>query len=115
MNRGRAEETGIHVHVYDRHGDYVVDETFDRVILRGQVLDADQVRWLMLQKSLDHLTGRIRAEQCQHCGVELCSLGAAAVNPSRTHKCQRCEKITTTRMKLVINPLASLNLNAISK
>lgn len=106
----RAEETGIHVHVYNRQGDYVVDETFDKVILRNRVLDAHQVRWLMLQKSLDHLNGRIRAERCQHCGADLCSLGAVAVNPSCTHKCPRCGKITTTRKKLVINPLASLQV-----
>lgn len=106
----KAEEYGIHVHVYDRRGDYVVDEKFGRVILRGRVLDADRVRWLMLQKSLDHLTGRIRAECCQHCGADLFSLGAAAVNPSCAHECQRCGKITTTRRKLVINPLASLKV-----
>lgn len=104
----RAEESGIHVHVYNQQGDYVVDETFDRVTLRGRTLDADQVRWLMLQKNLDHLTGRIQAECCQHCGADLFSLGAAAVTPPRTHQCQRCEKITTTRKKLVLNPLASL-------
>lgn len=106
----RPEESGIHVHVYDRRGDYVVDETFDRVILRGRALDTDQVRWLMLQRSLAHVTGRIQAERCQHCGADLVSLGAAAVSPSCAHTCQRCGKITTTRKKLVINPLASLKV-----
>jgi hypothetical protein len=106
----RAEETGIHVHVYNQQGDYVVDETFDKVILRGGVIDATQVRWLMLQKSLDHLNGRIRAEHCQYCGADLFSLGAAAVSPSCTHQCQKCGRITTTQKKLVINPLASLKV-----
>ena len=46
----RPEETGIHVHAYDRHGDYVVDETFDRAILHSRELDTEQVRLLMLQK-----------------------------------------------------------------
>ncbi|MGQ0772830.1 MAG: hypothetical protein ACT4NY_00160 [Pseudonocardiales bacterium] len=104
----RPEEEGIHVHVYDQHGDYVVDETFDRTILRGQLLDADQVRLLMLQKSLGYLNGRIRAVYCQHCNADVCSLGAAAVNPSRNHKCQTCGELTTTYKKLVINPLVSL-------
>lgn len=108
----RPEETGMYVHVYDRHGDYVVDETFDRVILRGAELNADQVRLLMLQKSLNHLNGRIRALRCQHCATGLCSFGAAAVIPSCSHKCQKCDKITTTHKKLVINPLESLEAAA---
>lgn len=103
----RFEEAGVHVHIHDRYGDHVVDETFDRVILHGTELDAGQVRLLMLQKSLDHLTGRIRALRCQHCAADLCSSNTAAVNPSCSHKCQKCGKITTTHKKLVINPLAS--------
>lgn len=103
----RPEEAGVHVHVYNPRGEYVVDETFDSVVWGDIRLDATEVRLLMLQKSLGYLCSRIASACCSQCAVPLLSEGAAAVNPSRRHQCNRCGGITLTRKKLVLNPLSA--------
>lgn len=105
----RPEESGVHVHVYDSDGRYVVDETFDGAIWKDIVLDAEQVRLIMLQGSLEYLRGRIAAVVCESCGSTILSRDSAAVNARRHHLCDRCGHTTTTRLKLVSNPLALLH------
>lgn len=104
----RPEEAGVHVHVYNPRGEYVVDETFDSAVWGDTRLDAAEVRLLMLQKSLGHLHGRIASLKCDQCASPLLSEGAAAVNPSRRHQCNRCGRTTLTRKKLVLNPLSTV-------
>ena len=103
----RPEESGVHVHVYNNNGDYVVDETFDRAIWRNVELDADEVRFLMLQKSLSHLDDRLASIPCSSCGSPIFSQGIAAVNAGREHQCGSCGSVTKTHRKLVSNPLAA--------
>jgi hypothetical protein len=103
----RPEESGVHVHVYNDQGEYVVDETFDQAIWRGVILDADEVRLLMLQRSLAHLDGRLASVPCSSCGSRIFSQGSAAVVAGKEHCCNSCHQVTTTGRKLVSNPLAS--------
>lgn len=103
----RPEEAGVHVHVYNQRGEYVVDETFDSAVWGDTQLDATAVRLLMLQKSLEHLRDRIADVKCDNCAAPLLSEGAAAVNPSRRHQCSRCGATTLTRKKVVVNPLSA--------
>lgn len=107
----RPEESGVHVHVYNNQGEYVVDETFDNAIWRDQTLDAAEVRMLMLQKSLQHLQGRIEAADCSNCGTPLFSHGKAAVNASTSHACGACGAVNRSRRKVVMNPLQTLKVN----
>jgi hypothetical protein len=106
----RPEESGVHVHVYNDKGDYVVDETFDRAIWRDVILDADEVRLLMLQKSLSHLDGRLTSIPCSSCGSAILSQGTAAVNAGKEHLCGSCGNTTVTHRKVVSNPLAAFML-----
>jgi hypothetical protein len=106
----RPEESGVHVHVYDQEGGHVIDETFDHVSLRGTSVDADEVRSLMLQKSLPHLAGRLTSIPCGSCGKAIFSQGESAVKAGRAHICGSCGSTTLTHRNLVSNPLASLRL-----
>jgi hypothetical protein len=47
----RPQEKGIHVHVYDKSG-RIVDNTFGKVILKGQELERDQMWKNMLANTL---------------------------------------------------------------
>jgi hypothetical protein len=105
----RAEESGVHVHVYDDSGDYIVDETFDHAIWRDVILDANEVRLLMLQKSLVYLNNRLDSIPCSACGSIIFSQGSAAVNAGREHLCNSCGNTTFTHRKLVSNPLVSFD------
>jgi len=108
----RPEESGVHVHVYNSRGEYVVDETFDKALWQDQTLDATDVRRLMLQKSLPHLEGRIEAAKCNSCGVPLFSEGKAAVNASTSHVCSSCGAVNRSKRKVVMNPLHALKIAA---
>lgn len=107
---GRPEESGIHVHVYNERGEYVVDETFDSVSVGSYILDAAQVRFLMLQRSLEYLDGRVADVICSGCGISMFFTDRRATNPSRRHECDTCGSVTPTRMKVVSNPLARVRL-----
>lgn len=104
----RPEESGVHIHVYNNRGEYIVDETFDKALWRGRTLDATEVQMLMLQKSLPHLDGRIEAAECSSCGIALLSEGKAAVNASTSHVCSSCGAVNRSKKKVVMNPLHAL-------
>lgn len=47
----RAQERGIHVHILDKEGNKVVDDTFGEVIFDGAALDRDRLLQMMLANS----------------------------------------------------------------
>jgi hypothetical protein len=48
----RPQEKGIHVHVYDDAGGYIVNETFGSVTYQGKLLDRDQLYAAMKEATL---------------------------------------------------------------
>jgi hypothetical protein len=82
------EEAGIHVHAFKEEGGCALpDDTFSEVTIDGIKLDASQVRTLMAQSALPHISGRIKEIRCSGCGEPKFSTGESAFTPAttRTH------------------------------
>ena len=106
-----AETAGIHVHALDLDGQPVADDTFARVVIDGQELDADHVRLLMVQRSLPYLWARVETLVCPCCHRAHFDAGAAGVNPTIDHACHRCRteiRGAGRRRKIVSNPAVAL-------
>lgn len=83
-----SEESGIHFHGYTNN--FVVpsvDETFDDVTINGIRLDNQQIRVLMAQKTLPHLSGRVVCLVCPGCDTPHFDEGANAYTPHIVHSC----------------------------
>jgi len=107
----RPEQEGIHVHLFnDLHGAPVVDETFDQVRIDGVDLDDGMVRYLMAQRALPELSGKIESLTCPHCGDAHFDQGEIAFEPHGEHTCEQCGgafRAPGRRRLSVSNPLLS--------
>jgi hypothetical protein len=107
--RACAEEEGIHVHAFGKDlNEPELDETYGRVTIDGVELDATMVRFLMAQRALPSLKGRVRSVDCPSCGDSQFSDGEGTFTPAETHCCVRCGKDFSGRgrfRKTILNPL----------
>jgi predicted RNA-binding Zn-ribbon protein involved in translation (DUF1610 family) len=112
------EQSGIHVHhTWDTTGAVLIDETYGFVTIDKVALHADQVRALMVQRSLPHLEGRIVSLCCPVCQREHFDRGIAALVPRATHTCEACGNefgSRTGKRKVVANPILT-RLEAIER
>lgn len=105
------EEEGVHIHAWDHAGHLVVDDTFGSVTIDGHALDPEQVRILMVQKSLAHLDGRVVALRCPTCQESHFDDGADALAPHAEHTCGNCGERFTGRNRfrnVVSNPVVGV-------
>jgi hypothetical protein len=100
----RPEESGIHVHAWDHDGNQVEDETFGSVVLDGEQIDPEALRWLGVHGALAH-GAPVVAGACSACGRSLTSPTTGWIEPRTTHSCQ-CGATTRTHRKVFLNPLA---------
>lgn len=102
----RAEEEGIHVHLYDGKTLVpTVDETYGTVTVEGMPIDAGLLRRLMAQRAMPHLSGRMSAIRCSACGANHEDEGVNAFREHRMHECVMCKAIFRTPRAVVSNPI----------
>jgi len=89
----RAEEEGIHLHMFGANGVLARDETFSKVTIDGVELRPPEVRVLMAQLTLPHIAERIVAISCPKCGTSHFDVGAEAFVPHIQHRCVDCGEI----------------------
>ena len=87
----RPEQHGIHIHAFENaDSEPVTDDTFSRVVVDGEILEADTVRLFMLQRVLPSTRGRIISSSCTNCGIQHVSRGRSAFTPQAKHRCEAC-------------------------
>jgi hypothetical protein len=103
----RQEEAGIHVHVFkDKKGtEAFADETFGKVIIDEIELNGTEIRFLMVQQSLNFLNGKVKSIYCPECNNPHCDRGDLAIRPHEHHLCEFCSYEFTTQTKCVGNPI----------
>ncbi|WP_247301025.1 hypothetical protein [Bradyrhizobium sp. 179] len=107
----RPEEAGLHVHLYDAHGDIVVDDTFDSVTLDGVELNEDHIQYFMAQQALPYLSDKVTSLTCPRCEIAHFDTGDLAFSPHREHTCDHCNEkfVSKERRKLVVsNPFEAV-------
>jgi transposase-like protein len=52
----RPEEAGLHIHLYDSHGNIAVDDTYDHVVIDSIELNEEHIQYFMAQQALPHLS-----------------------------------------------------------
>ncbi|MFT3673517.1 hypothetical protein [Aestuariivirga sp.] len=111
----KSEEEGIHVHCYSDNPERpCIDETFDDLTIDGHKIDEHQLRLLMAQLSLPHLSDRVVALSCPECTKPHFDLGKLAHTPHSDHTCEHCGQVFATKgpkRNVVSNPtVATLEL-----
>jgi transposase-like protein len=103
----RSEEAGIHIHVYknDSSGDRIFDDTYGDVKIDGFQLDESQIRYLMVQNSMEHLIGRIMSLNCPKCDRNHFDRNDLAIRPHKHHLCEFCDEEFESEIKCVSNPI----------
>lgn len=101
----RPEDDGVHVHAWDSKGRQILDDTFSPVTLQGEVIDVGALRLLSVQRAVD-LHARVVAVTCGTCGGAIMDAYGGWIEPSTTHVCAACGKVTKTKRKVFSNPLA---------
>lgn len=87
----RPEQHGIHVHAFENEcAQPKIDDTFSRVVIDGEILEADVVRLLMLQRVFPPTRGRIISSNCPNCGAQNVSREVSAFTPKVKHVCETC-------------------------
>jgi hypothetical protein len=115
-----SEEIGIHLHAFKKATSHVphIDDTFDRVVVDGVELDANQVRYYMAQSAMPHLDGRVMALICSACGAPHFDTAERAYTPHINHECETCGATFRARAsikKSIGNPFAAVRLQLSSK
>ncbi len=102
----RPEESGIHVHAYGADGRRLEDDTFGSVAIDGIPLEIEEVAYLMAQRSMPSLLGKVTTVVCRNCKADIFDKGREAFEPRREHKCE-CGELTILepRALFVSNPL----------
>lgn len=106
----KAQDAGIHVHLYGANGDRVEDETFGSVTVDGMKIHEPMVRLLMAQNALPQVRDRVVALNCTNCGQAHFDVGACAFLPHERHQCENCGFVFRHQGRLrtvVSNPLVS--------
>lgn len=107
----KPEEEGIHVHLFSKGSpEAVLDDTYGEVVLNGTRLDQNMIRYLMGQKALPLLRGRIAALKCPNCDGDHFDQGKLAFEPHEEHKCEHCAAVFRPpgRSRLLVsNPVSS--------
>lgn len=105
--RGKREEAGIHVHVYENNntGERIHDETYGKVVIDDIELSESQVRYLMIQNSLPHLKGKVLAFSCTKCHKYHFDRLDSSIRPHQHHLCEYCGNEFQTTISCVGNPL----------
>jgi hypothetical protein len=105
----RPEEAGIHVHLFkEQVGPPYSDDTYGEVIIDDIQLDANMVRYFMVQKSFSFLDKYIVSLICPNCLKEHFDTGDYAFQPHKTHKCEHCKTIFEDKSRfkgVVSNPV----------
>ncbi len=102
----KSEEYGIHVHAYAENNIHpTIDETYDKVIIDGILLDVEMVRIYIVQNSLPYLKGRIKVLKCSKCGNNHFDINQNSYTPHIEHYCENCGEIFKTHMKTIGNPM----------
>ncbi|WP_456797018.1 hypothetical protein [Bradyrhizobium sp. USDA 4473] len=86
----RAEEEGLHIHLYDSQGTIVVDDTFDHVAVDGVELTETHVQYFMAQQALPHLSDKVVSLTCPRCESPHFDTGDLAFFPHKEHACEHC-------------------------
>ena len=87
----RPEQHGIHVHAFGKEdAEPRTDDTYSRVVIDGEILEADVVRLLMLQRVFPATRGRIVSSSCPKCGMRHVSRGVSSYTPEVMHTCDTC-------------------------
>lgn len=113
----RPEEEGIHFHGYAADkSTRIVDETYSAVTLAGLVVDEEQLRYYMAQKTLAHLRGRVVCLVCA-CGAVSFDRGLSAFMPHSDHECSACgaKLYPPGPMKKVVSNPILLTINALNQ
>lgn len=105
----RNEESGIHVHLFDRPDQLPIsDDTYGRIIIDGIELDDKMIRYFMVQQSLDYLSGKLASLNCPACGEDHFDTGDFGLNPHLDHICDVCQhsfQSSEKVKKVVSNPI----------
>ncbi len=112
----QPEESGIHVHGWASGGEQVIDDTYGAVTIDGVVLDPEQIRVLMVQRSLEFLQDRVTSLRCPVCNEAHLDRGLEALRPHATHICESCGAQFAgrgRRRKVVSNPMLNVVANLI--
>jgi transposase-like protein len=107
----RREEAGLHIHLYDSHGNIAVDDTYDHVVIDGIELNEEHIQYFMAQQALPHLSDKIVSLVCPSCDAPHFDVGDLAFFPHSEHTCARCglKFISKGRRKLVVgNPFMAV-------
>lgn len=105
----KAEEEGIHVHVYDLHGHLQQDDTFDSVSIDGVPLDESMIKYLMAQHTVDGLANKVATLHCPECGRPHFDTDLCAFAPHSAHTCEHCgSHFRQGRRALVSNPIVAV-------
>lgn len=100
----RHEEAGIHIHVYDEKQERVIDDTFGEVVIDGVTLHESQIRYLMVQNSLEHLNKKVKSLDCPQCHKPHFDRGDLAIRLHKHHLCEYCGEEFVSKIKCVSNP-----------
>ncbi|MAT90911.1 MAG: hypothetical protein CMC35_09485 [Flavobacteriaceae bacterium] len=114
--RPKKEEAGIHVHVYknDNTGERIFDDTYGSVKIDGHELNDTQVRYLMVQNSLEYLKNKVLSINCSNCGRDHFDRLDSAIRPHKHHLCEFCDTEFETDIPCVGNPIIQV-LNILRK
>lgn len=106
----RPEECGIHIHAFKAGGRIDLDETYRRVRIDGVELPFEEVAYLMAQRSLSYLKGKVISLACENCGEPVLDRGVAAFKPAAHRVCEKCGSDVSPKKgkRLVVsNPLVA--------
>lgn len=109
----RPEEAGVHIHVYKEEGsgERIIDDTYGTVIIDGIELNPVQVRYLMVQNSLNFLTNKVKSIYCPNCNKGHFDKLDMATFAHKNHSCEFCGFEFTTKKKLIGNPMVDILRN----
>ena len=105
----KAEEEGIHIHLYDSHGHLQEDDTFDKVSIDGVSLDEAMIKQLMAQQAVDNLADKVVTLRCPECDCAHFDTGLSAFSPHSAHSCEYCgSEFRRGKRALISNPIVAV-------
>jgi transposase-like protein len=113
----RPEEAGLHIHLYDSHGNIAVDDTFDHVVIDGIELNEAHVQYFMAQQALPYLSDKVVNLVCPYCDTPHLDIGDLAFFPHSEHTCDHCGQkfASNRRRKLVVgNPFVAVRASLLA-
>ena len=105
----KAEEEGIHVHLYGLQGDLQEDDTFDAVSFDGVSLDENMIKHWMAQQAVENVADNVVSLRCPDCQRAHFDTGLCAFVPHTVHTCGHCDSpFRTGREAVISNPVVQV-------